>query len=181
MGSIVIRSPSSMCSNDRSAEVRFDGGVRTGAVVLEAVLAIPILVIIVMACVQFGTTMIVEQAILAGVTEGAREGAKVPTTLSAADGNRILSAVQTTESSILSTQGISLANTQIIVEDSSGIRSSGPAVGPVPVVTTITDPAEVRVTVRVELVNTSIPDLLSTFGLNLTTRNFSVVSVSRRD
>mgnify|MGYP000894981571 CR=1 FL=1 len=170
-----------MCSSDRSTGVRFDRVARTGAVVLEGILAIPILVIIVMACVQFGTTMIVEQAIMAGVTEGAREAAKVPTTLSAADGNRILLAVQATESSILSTQGISSANTQVIVEDSSGIRSSGPAVGPLPGVTTIIDPAEVRVTVRVELVNTSIPDLLSTFGLNLTTRNFSVVSVSRRD
>ncbi len=177
----MVRSTSPGLTAVRSVSPRRGGATRAGAVVLEAILAIPVLVIIVMACVEFGTMMVVEQAVLAGVAEGSREGAKVPTTLSAADGNRILAAVQATESSILSTQGINPSNVQIIVEDSSGVRNSGPAVGPVPGATGITDPAEVRVTVRLELANTSIPNLLATFGLNLTTRNFDVQSISRRD
>lgn len=162
---------------------------RYGAVLLEAILGIPILVIVVMAGVEFGTIMTVSGAVSAAVTEGAREGAKVPTKVGATDGNRVLNAVESAVATVLSTQGISAANVQVIVEDSdnpgaaanNGVRSSGPAVGPVPAVSGITDPAEVRVTLRVELSNTSVPNLLGTFGVTLTTRNFDVSSVSRRD
>ena len=162
---------------------------RHGAVLLEAILGIPILIIVVMAGMEFGTIMMVSGAVSSAVTEGAREGAKVPTTVGAIDGNRVLSAVENAVATVLSTQGIAPANVQVIVEDSdnpgaaanNGVRSSGPAVGPVPAVSGITDPAEVRVTVRVELSNTSVPNLLGTFGVTLTTRNFDVSSVSRRD
>lgn len=154
---------------------------RRGAVLLEGVLVIPLLVIVVMAAFEFGICMIVEQAIVAAVVEGAREAAKVPTTIGAVDGVRVIDAVEAVEASILSTHGIGLSDVQIIVEDSSGLLDSGPAVGTVPGITGITDSAEVRVTVRVEIVKTRIPDLLATFGLKLTSRHFDVCSISRRD
>lgn len=164
-------------------------GSRAGVVILEAILAIPILVLVVMAAFEYGTIMIVHQAMQAAVTEGAREAAKVPTTVGAADGNRVLLAIQDVVTDVLGTQGVTLANSQIIVEDSdnpgialnNGVRNSGPAVGAVPGASGITNPAELRVTIRVELANTRIPNLLGTFGINLTTRNFDVSSVSRRD
>lgn len=162
---------------------------RSGAVILESLLVIPILVLVVMGAFEFGTIMIVHQAVQAAVTEGSREAAKVPTTVGAVDGNRVLAAIQSVVTDVLGTQGITLANTQIIVEDSdtpgaagnNGVRSSGPAVGAVPAATGIVSPAEVRVTIRVELANTSVPNLLGSFGINLVSRNFSVSSVSRRD
>lgn len=176
-----------VCSRARQIGKPLTG--RQGAVLLEAILGIPILVIIVMAGVEFGTIMTVSGAVSAAVTEGAREGAKVPTTVGATDGNRVLNAVESAVATVLATQGIAATNVQVIVEDSdnpgaaanNGVRSSGPAVGSVPAVSGITDPAEVRVTVRVELSNTSVPNLLGTFGVTLTTRNFDVSSVSRRD
>jgi Flp pilus assembly protein TadG len=162
---------------------------RSASVVLEALLGIPILILVLMAGVQFGVTMIVHQAVLTAVTEGSREAAKVPTTVGALDGNRILLAVQSVATEVLGVQGILLANVQIIVEDSdnpgaalnNGVRSSGPLIGPVPAVSGITDPAEVRVMMRLEVANTPIPNLLSAFGVNLITRSFDVCSISRRD
>lgn len=156
---------------------------------LEAILGIPILVLIFMAAFEYGVLMLATQAMEAAVTEGAREAAKVPTTVGATDGNRILAAVQSVVADVLGTQGIAPANVQIIVQDSdtpgaagnNGVRSSGPAVGAVPAATTITDPYVVQVTLRVELANTRVPDLLATFGVNLISRNFDVTSISRRD
>ena len=163
--------------------------VRSGAVTLEAILAIPLLIFVVMAAFEFGTVAIVHQAMTAAVTEGAREASKVPTTVGALDGNRVLSAAEDAVFEILATQGIAPANVQLIVEDSdtpgdatnNGVRSSGPVVGAVPAATTVTSPAEVQLTLRVELVNTRIPNVLATFGVTLLTRNFDVCSVSRRD
>lgn len=181
-----VPSASRFASRARRSSARCS---RVGAVILEAILGIPVLVIVVMAAFEYGTIMIVHQAVQAAVTEGAREAAKVPTTVGATDGNRVLLAIQDVVTDVLGTQGITLANSQIIVEDSdnpgaaanNGVRSSGPAVGAVPGASGITNPAEVRVTIRVELANTRIPNFLGTFGINLTTRNFAVSSVSRRD
>lgn len=156
-------------------------GVRRGAVTLEAILVIPVLILVVMACFEYGVAMLATEGFRAAVTEGAREGAKVPTTIAAVDGVRVINAVKATVEPMLNTQGIAPANIQVIVQDSSGVASSGPAVGPVPGVTTVIDPAVVLVTVRVQFTNTKIPNLLATFFVDLSTRKFDVSSISRRD
>lgn len=142
---------------------------RTGAVTLEAILAIPVLIIVLMAAFEFGTLAVIHQAVQAAVTESAREAAKVPTTRAAVDGNRLVLTVQNVVTQTLfNTHGIALADVTIDVDD---MTSDG----------TITDPAEVRVNLKLELVDTPLPNLLGTFGVDLLSRNFDVTSISRRD
>ena len=43
------------------------------------------------------------------------------------------------------------------------------------------DPAEVRITLRVDFANARIPNLLGTFGVDLSAKYFELSSASRRD
>ena len=72
----------------RSESVNAPSRDREGAVTLEAIIGLPILLLVVMAIFEYGTIMVVHHAVMAAVTKGAREGAKVPTTLGAADRSR---------------------------------------------------------------------------------------------
>ena len=157
---------------------------RHGVVTLEAIVGVPILVIVLMAGFEYGLIMIMHQAVMSAVTEAAREGAKVPTTVGAVDGARVLNGVESAVETVLGTHGLTVdvaSGVQVVVEDSSGVGSRGQAIVAPPVVTSVTDLAEVRVTVRVEFNNTGIPGLLETFGINLSAKYFEMTSVSRRD
>lgn len=156
---------------------------RRGAVTLEAIIGLPILVIVLMAGFEYGLMVLSHQAVMSAVTEAAREGAKVPTTVGAADGVRVLNAVEATVESVLGTHGLTVdagSGVQVVIEDSSGIGSRGQAIGGVPAFTSITDPNEVRVTIRVQFDNAPIPNLLGTFGVDLSAKTFEMCSVSRR-
>ena len=128
--------------------------------------------------------MVMHQAVMSAAAEAAREGTKVPTTIGAADGTRILDAVENAVETVLGTHGLTVdaaSGVQVVVEDSSGVDSRGQTIVTPPAVTGITDAAEVRVTLRVEFNNTGIPGLLETFGIHLSSKHFEMTSVSRRD
>ena len=166
------------------SRVRLPARHRRGVVTLEAIVGVPILLIVLMAGFEYGLIMIMHQAVMSAVTEAAREGAKVPTTVGAADGARILNGVENAVETVLGTHGLTVdvaSGVQVVVEDSSGVGSRGQTIVAPPAVTGITDLAEVRVTVRVKISNTRIPGLLETFGINLSAKNFAMTSVSRRD
>ena len=168
----------------RSESVNAPSRDRQGAVTLEAIIGLPILLLVVMAIFEYGTIMVVHHAVMAAVTKGAREGAKVPTTLGAADRSRVLDAVEYSVEDVLGTHGLTVdvaSGVQVVVEDSTGVGSRGQAIGVVPGVTGITDPAEVRITLRVQFANARIPNLLGTFGVDLSAKYFEMSSTSRRD
>ncbi len=155
-----------------------------GVVTLEAIVGLPILVIVLMAGFEYGLIMLMHQTVMSAVTEAAREGAKVPTTVGAVDGARVLDAAENAVEIVLGTHGMAVdvtSGVQVVVEDSSGIGARGQTIVAPPAVTGITDPFEVRVTIRVAFNKTGIPGLLDTFGINLSAKHFEMVSVSRRD
>lgn len=158
---------------------------RRAAVTLEAILVIPILVIALMATFVYGTILTVHHAVMAAATEGAREGAKVPTTLSAADGSRILDAVEDAVETVLGTHGLTVSGTSgvlVIIEDSTDVDCRGDAtIESCPGITTVGDTATVRVTVLVNFEDANIPNLLKTFGIDFTGDYLKICSDSRRD
>jgi Flp pilus assembly protein TadG len=162
------------------------GRARSGAVTLEAILVIPILVITLMAAFVYGSIVTVHHAVMAAATEGAREAAKVPTTLGATDGSRILDAAELTVEEVLSTHGLTVSATSgvmVIVEDSTSIGCRGETIITCPGATTVavTDTATVRVTVVVKFEDANIPNLLSSFGVNFTGEYLQLCSDSKRD
>lgn len=157
---------------------------RHAVVTLEAIVGLPILLIVLMAGFEYGLIMIMHQAVMSAAAEAAREGAKVPTTVGAADGARVLNGVENAVETVLGTHGLTVdtaSGVQVVVEDSSGVGSRGQTLVAPPAATGITDLAEVRVTVRVKISSTHIPGLLETFGIPLTSKYFAMTSVSRRD
>ena len=104
---------------------------RHGVVTLEAIVGVPILVIVLMAGFEYGLIMIMHQAVMSAVTEAAREGAKVPTTVGAVDGARVLNGVESAVETVLGTHGLTVdvaSGVQVVVEDSSGVGSRGQAI-----------------------------------------------------
>jgi Flp pilus assembly protein TadG len=157
---------------------------RRGAVTLEAIVGLPILVIVLMAGFEYGMIALSHQAAMSAVTEAAREGAKVPTTVGAADGGRVLDAVELAVEDVLGTHGLTVdanSGVQLVIEDSSGVGSRGQAITAVPTISGVTDSQEVRVTIRVQFDNARVPNLLGTFGVDLSAKQFEMYSVSRRD
>lgn len=160
-------------------------GHRRAAVTLEAVLVIPILVIVLMATFVYGSILTVHHAVMAAATEGAREGAKVPTTLSAVDGARILDAVEAAVETVLAAHGLTVgmnSGVLVIIEDNTDVDCRGDTtIESCPVVTTVSDLATVRVTVLVNFADAPIPNLLATFGVDFIGDYLRICSDSRRD
>ena len=152
---------------------------------LETIIAFPILVIVLVAAVQFSSTMIVHHAVMAAAVEASREGSKVPTDMGT-DAARIVTAVEETVTEVLSTthnlSAVPASGVMVIVEDSMGVDCGGDTtVVACPAGTSVVDPAVVRVTVLVEMDDARIPNLLETFGWSTNGRRFEICSDSRRD
>mgnify|MGYP002624641113 CR=1 FL=1 len=153
---------------------------RRGAALLEATLALPLLVLITLAAVQFGQAVVVEQAIGAAADEAAREAAK---------------AANPQEMQTLVNQ--MLASVSLVADTGSGVRvdvqyavgieyhfgddslgtpdapmfSQGPANSP--------DVNEVRVTIRANFKYTKVPDMLGYFGLSFQNRRCESSALAR--
>lgn len=151
---------------------------RRGVVTLELIVVTPIIAIMLSACVEFGVIL----ASLEHITASARAGAKVAAELStanlasAAPANNI-DLVQAAVDNVLGSAG--MTSCMVILEHNpncsglvAGTKSAGACAGcaaPVAALpTTVMIPGgSVRVTVCVDAATTA-PNLLSTFGYNLT-------------
>lgn len=157
---------------------------RLAGVTLEFIVASMAIVIVVMGTFLFGVTMTVHHAVTTAAAEGAREGAKTPTTIGAPDGVRVLDAVEATVAEVLSTHGLTIgpaSGVMVVVEDSTGVDCRGEAIVACPGATSVTDPAEVRVRVLVNFDDANIPNLLATFGIDMSGKRLETCSVARRD
>ncbi len=144
---------------------------RRGAVTIEAIVVIPILVIVTFALFQFAGTIAVEQAVSYAATAGARESAKYGTDAE----------IQTTVENALAPYNIVTgANCSVIVER---FGSADTQIGTF-TMTHPTNPAapssgETRVTVGVSLAVAPLSSLLGSLGLDLSTRTFKASSLTR--
>lgn len=158
-----------------------------GAVTLEALIGIPILVIVLMACFIFGSISTIESGLRSAALEAAREAAKTPTTLDKPDANRIALAATDAVTKTLSPYGMSPASggkVEVVVQDATNVNGlvinsqsipspPGPASG--------LDSKTVQVYVRVKFADAKVPNFLKTFGLDLSGKYFEVKAIARRD
>ena len=145
-------------------------GRRKGSLTLEVVLVLPILLLTLVAGIQFGTTMIVEQAVTHAATVGAREAGK------GADVDQVVSAVET----MLVPHGIHIGPyAGVVLEDleaSPPVQQRGlPACAP-PSTPTLNS-TQVRVTVCVDLSSKPFLNAMRFIGVDSRGKRFSVSAV----
>jgi hypothetical protein len=173
--------PKAILVEKRKSEIRFARRIgsarrqRRGAVTLEFILCLPVLVILLVAAVQYSTAMVVRQAVSQAAIEGARQLGK---RASAA------SAVASVEE-ILAVHGFTVApgsGVRVVTEDGVGllqnfgdltVGSTPPAPGPTPV--------DARVTISVKLTQSPLQNFLNAFGINFTGRRFQISSQVRKE
>lgn len=147
------------------------GGVcRTGAATLEAILVVPVLVIVTVAAIQFAVTLVVEQSIAHTATVAAREAAKetaLPTNTASDIADELVDVVNTMLAPHKLAVGPSVSFALEIGGSPTQTRGSlacdppsQPTVGP----------DEVRVSVCVRLDTAPFPNLLSGFDIDVANR-----------
>lgn len=150
---------------------------RKAVVTLEFILCLPVLVITLVAAVQYGTAMIVRQAVSHAATEGAREAGK---RASAVD---VVDRVQT----ILAPHNLVISNVpgsgvRVLLEDGIGPPQS---FGDPTVIATPPAPApnanETRVTVSLSLTTAPISNWLTAYGIDFTGKRFQFSSIVRKE
>jgi len=149
---------------------------RRAVITLEFILCLPVLVITLLAAVQYGSAMIVRQAVSHAASEGAREAGK------RADALDVVAKVQ----SILAPHQIVISNApgsgvRVLVED--GIQPpqffGDPNVAAIP--TGIAPNAsEARVTVSLNLTTAPLSNWLAVYGVDFAGKRFQVSSLVQK-
>lgn len=143
---------------------------RRGSITIEAIVAIPVLVIATFAAFQFAGAIAIEQAVSYAATVGARESGKFSTDAE----------IQTTVQNALAPYSIVAGpNCSIVIErfGSTTSQIGTFAVTPPPTPVLVTN--ETRVTVGVSLSVAPLNNLLGSFGLDFSTRSFQASSLTR--
>lgn len=142
---------------------------RSAAVTLEAILAIPLLVIALFATFQFAMILTVRHAVQYAAIEAAREASKITTN----NADRLSTAI-TVAGDVLAVHGLDVCagadEVQVISEDPDDIGNQvlecGPSiVTPTPALSAAT--GTVRIHLAVYLSSVPIPNLLDYFGFDL--------------
>ncbi|WP_417390077.1 TadE/TadG family type IV pilus assembly protein [Gimesia sp.] len=159
---------------------------RTGSVLLEFILAFPLILIISLAIIQFGFFALLQQTITAATIEGTRKAAQVGATTDAI-GNLIQDYVAINSLTLDVAQqpaAPGAGDVLVTIEDGSGTltqtigNSDIPCtpVGPSPGV------SEIKVTICLNLTDTNgtspIPNLLSSFGFTLSGKQLEISAMT---
>jgi len=150
---------------------------RRGAVTLELILVLPVLVVMLVAMVEYTTLMILQSTVTHAATVGAREAGKI------ADIDEVVEAV----SVVLGANCIELSDeersgTKVTLEGGGllpaqfGDPSLAPTLPENPI-----EPDEVRVTVSVALAATPFCDALQAFGFTLFGKRLEVSSLVKKE
>lgn len=156
---------------------------RQGSVVLEFILAFPIILILTLAVIEFSLYSLLQQTITTATVEGARQSATIGSTTNSV-GNLIHQYLAINSLNLV-VQPASPGNGNVLV---SIQKSTNPTVklgnsditcypvGPTPTAT------ETKVTVCVNLTDPSgsspLPNLLSSFGFSLTGKRFEISALA---
>ena len=161
---------------------------RRGSVLLEFILAFPIILILTLAIIEFSLFAMLQQTITTATVEGARESATFGSTTNSV-GNLIQQYLAINSLDLDVNQqpaGSGFGNVLVTIQKStnptvtmgnSDINCS--PVGPTPTAT------ETKVTVCVNLTDSNgtspLPDLLSSFGFSLTGKRFEISALAGLD
>ncbi len=168
------------------------GAPRRGAGTLELILALPALLIAVLAILQFGVLMVVQQTVVAAAHEGARAAAREPSATAAraaavAAVNKVLDvhdlAVSPPAGLADSDAGVRLVleyPTGVVVALEEAGDSAVMCVPPDSPDLLATDP-EVRVTVSVALNQPPLLNLLKSFGFNVAGKRLQASAMAAKE
>ncbi len=123
---------------------------RAGAIILEAIVVTTLLVMLTLAILQWSVLIVTHQGVTAAATEGARTAAH------SVYSNSQQIDTETVVYAVLAAHGISASGTTVTIVDNTTYFT-------------------VRVTVP--FTSTSIPELLSSFGLPMSTRSIQMTAV----
>ncbi|GEM_PF-595195 len=147
---------------------------RRGSLTLEAVLILPVLVLVFLAVLQFGILMLVEQTVVHAATVAAREAAK------GADVDATVVAAQ----SVLRLHGLCVGPAMtLVLEDPlslTPVQTRGGLPCDISCLPTLT-PGQVRVTLCVSLSHRPFLNALRHWAIDFTGRKFLVSAVSDRE
>lgn len=151
---------------------------RLGAVLVEALLAIPVLVLISLAGVQYVQAVVVQQAVQAAADAAAREGAK----FSLDDhSDRVQRVVNQYLNRLLVNPPEDGVRVDVCVGGAPMANPLGDEGLPNPVNEELdSDPDVVRVTVQVRYGATRLPDALTYFGIDFENRVFRATALARK-
>lgn len=147
---------------------------RYGAVLVEALLAIPVLVLISLAGVQYAQVVVVQQAVHAAADAAAREAAKHSL---ASDTARVEHVVH----EYLKRFGLAVApngGVRIHVNNQHTPNSDTNLPSP-PEHDVGRDPSIIRVTVQVRYGSTHLPNALAYFGIDFSQRGYRATAIAR--
>jgi Flp pilus assembly protein TadG len=155
---------------------------RRGAVTLEFIIALPILVIVTLALVQYGVLLLVQQAVTHAATIGAREAAK---------GADVVATAASVSNVLSGTHGITISDTagsgaKVLLESSDNLaivtetefgdpdltcNPPAPALGA----------NEVRVTVCLSLTSKPLLNVLAAYGLSFSGKRFEISALAKKE
>lgn len=159
---------------------------RTGSVLLEFILAFPLILIISLAIVQFGFFALLQQTVTVATIEGSRHAAQAGSTTGSV-GNLIQQYVAINSLNLVVTSPATPGSGNVLVTIETGPPASSTVtignsdipctpVGPAPA------NAEVKVTVCTNLTDTNgetpIPNLLSSFGFTLSGKQLEISAMT---
>lgn len=183
----IIREPALFRNQSNSQQHPAQSKSRKGSVLLEFILAFPLILIVSLAIIEFGFFALLQQSITAAAIEGSREAAKVGATVDSV-GNLIQEYVDLNSSLMLDVAQQPAASAQgnvaVYIDDGSNnlTQSIGNSdipcspVGPAP------NASQIKVTICLNLTDTNgtvpIPDLLSTFGFTLSGKQLEISAMT---
>ncbi|MCA9014048.1 MAG: pilus assembly protein [Planctomycetaceae bacterium] len=161
-------------------------GQRTGSVLLEFILAFPIILILSLAIIEFGFFALLQQTTTAATIEGSREAAQVGATTTSV-GNLIQQYLAINSLTLDVAQqpaAPGAGDVLVVIQDGSGglTQTIGNSdipctpVGPAPAV------SEIKVTICLNLTDTNgtfpLPNLLSSFGFTLSGKQLEISAMT---
>lgn len=182
-----LSGPRSLLNNGNSRFSSLTGDrQRTGSVLLEFILAFPLILIISLAIIEFGFFALLQQTVTVATIEGSREAAQVGTSTDSV-GNLIKEYVALNSLNLVVTSpATSNAGNVLVTIETGPPISTTVTIGNSDIPCTPVGPApgtsEVKVTVCANLTDTNgeipLPNLLSSFGFTLSGKQIEISAMT---
>lgn len=158
---------------------------RRGVQILESILVLPILLIAILACFQFGPVMIVQATLTNAAEETARETSKIYQ-FDISDATDVDKSEAVANTILAAAHGLTTASPGVllILENSDGVACRGDAAMEAlycPAATSVTDSMQTKATILLNVDDAPVPLVLQTFCVDISDQRFQIAAVVRSD
>ena len=180
----IIREPALFHHRHKSLQPPTRTGRRTGSVLLEFILAFPLILIVSLAIIEFGFFALLQQTVTVATIEGSREAAQVGATTDSV-GNLIQQYVAVNSLTLVPLPAAPGAgDVLVMIQDGSGALTQNLGNSDIPCTPVGPPPtaAEIKITICLNLTDTNgmfpLPNLLSSFGFTLTGKQLEISAMT---